>query len=228
MSTAVAKSEPRSVGNWFRRGPLGNLREEMEELVSRAFGEDVGLWPSERVCPSLDLAESDGAVEVRMDIPGMEAKDIDIQVNGNLLTISGERKEEREEKGKTYHRDRAPRGQLLPDRDAAMSGKGRLGRRPVQERNLDRETTEDRRGQVQEDYRQVVNKSMPRPGRAAGSMSAHGLATGCVVPVDTLVKENCCGHRHRKHLSTRFGFDCDPTTASPPLPTGCVSARLDR
>ena len=104
MSTAVAKSEPRSVGNWFHRGPLGNLREEMEELVSRAFGEDVGLWPSERVCPSLDLAESDGAVEVRMDIPGMEAKDINIQVNGNLLTISGERKEEREEKGKTYHR----------------------------------------------------------------------------------------------------------------------------
>ena len=39
-----------------------------------------------------------------MDIPGMEAKDIDIQVNGHLLTISGERKEEKEEKGKTYHR----------------------------------------------------------------------------------------------------------------------------
>ena len=104
MSTAVAKSEPRSVGAWFRREPLGSLREEMEELVSRAFGEDVALWPSERIIPSLDLAETDRMVEVRMDIPGMEAKDIDIQVNGNLLTISGERKEEREEKGKTYHR----------------------------------------------------------------------------------------------------------------------------
>lgn len=104
MSTAVAKREPRSIGTWFRRGPLGNLREEMEELVSRAFGEDVALWPSERILPSLDLAETDGAVEVRIDIPGMAAKDIDIQVTGNLLTISGERKEEREEKGKTYHR----------------------------------------------------------------------------------------------------------------------------
>ena len=104
MSTAVAKQEPRSVGTWFRRGPLGNLREEMEELVSRAFGEDVGLWPTDRIVPSLDLAETDSNVEVRMDIPGMEAKDIDIQVNGNLLTISGERKEEREEKGKTFHR----------------------------------------------------------------------------------------------------------------------------
>ena len=104
MSTAVAKREPRSVGTWFRGGPLGNLREEMEQLVSRAFGEDVALWPSERIIPTLDLAENDGIVEVRMDIPGMETKDIDIQVNGNLLTISGERKEEREEKGKTFHR----------------------------------------------------------------------------------------------------------------------------
>jgi HSP20 family protein len=104
MSTAVAKREPRSVGTWFRRGPLANLREEMEELVSRAFGEDVGGWPTDRIVPSLDLAETDSNVEVRMDIPGMEAKDIDIQVNGNLLTISGERKEEREEKGKTFHR----------------------------------------------------------------------------------------------------------------------------
>lgn len=103
MST-VAKREPRNVGTWFRRGPLGNLREEMEELFSQAFGGDAGLWPSERVVPSLDLAETDGAIEVRMDLPGMEAKDIDIQVNGNLLTISGERKEEKEEKGKTYHR----------------------------------------------------------------------------------------------------------------------------
>jgi HSP20 family protein len=92
------------VGTWLRQGPLGNLRDEMEQLVSRAFGEDVALWPSERILPSLDLAETAASVEVRMDIPGMEAKDIDIQVNGNLLTISGERKEEHEEKGKTFHR----------------------------------------------------------------------------------------------------------------------------
>ena len=104
MSTGIAKREPRSVGAWFRRGPLEGLREEMEDLVSRAFGEDAKSWPSDRIVPSLDVAETNNAVEVRMDIPGMDAKDIDIQVNGNLVTISGERKEEREEKGKTYHR----------------------------------------------------------------------------------------------------------------------------
>jgi HSP20 family protein len=98
------KQEPRKVGNWFRQRPLGSIREEVQELMSRAFGEHVDVWPFERISPSLDLIETEGAVEVRVDIPGMEAKDIDIQVNGNLMTVSGERKEEREEKGKTYHR----------------------------------------------------------------------------------------------------------------------------
>jgi HSP20 family protein len=104
MATAVAKSEPRKVRPWFRRGPLESIREEMEELFSRTFGEGADLWTVDRITPSLDLSETDSALEVRMDIPGMEAKDIDIQVNANVLTVSGERKEEREEKGKTYHR----------------------------------------------------------------------------------------------------------------------------
>lgn len=104
MSSVVAKREPRTLGSWLRRGPLETLREEMEELASRAFGEEGALWSGERMVPSLDLSETDGALEVRMDVPGVEPKDLDIQVNGNLLTICGQRKEEREEKGKTYHR----------------------------------------------------------------------------------------------------------------------------
>jgi len=104
MATAIAKSEPRRLRTLFRRGPLESIREEMQDLISRTFGEEGELWSVERISPSLDLAETDNVLEVRMDIPGMEAKDIDIEVNANVLTVSGERKEEREEKGKTYHR----------------------------------------------------------------------------------------------------------------------------
>ncbi len=105
MSTTLTKSkkEPKSVRNWFGPRPLEHLREEMQDLISRTFGSDAE-WPLDRISPSLDVAETDGAIEVCMDSPGMEAKDFEIQVNGNLLTISGERKEEREERGKTYHR----------------------------------------------------------------------------------------------------------------------------
>ena len=54
--------------------------------------------------PSLDVSETDGALEVKMDVPGVEPKEIDIQVNGQTLTISGSRESEEEEKGKAFHR----------------------------------------------------------------------------------------------------------------------------
>jgi HSP20 family protein len=104
MTTVLKKHEPRRLRGWNRPQPLESVREEIQDLISRAFGNDVEMWPSKRVMPSLDLFETDDALEVRMDIPGIDAKDIEIQVSGNVLTISGERKAEREEKGKTYHR----------------------------------------------------------------------------------------------------------------------------
>jgi HSP20 family protein len=87
----------------WARDPLAALREEMNALRTQFIGEGEG-WLSEGIVPALNVTETESAVEVRMDIPGIEAKDIDIQVVGNLLTIAGERKEEKEEKGKTFHR----------------------------------------------------------------------------------------------------------------------------
>jgi HSP20 family protein len=74
----------------------------MAELFSRAFGEreETGVWTE--LLP-LDLSETDQTFEVRLDVPGVNPKEIDIQLNANVLTISGERSEEKEEKGKTYH-----------------------------------------------------------------------------------------------------------------------------
>ena len=76
----------------------------MNELRSRLMGEEDEGWFTGALVPALDVSETDTAIDVRMDLPGITAKDIDIQVNGNLLTVSGERKEEKEEKGKTFHR----------------------------------------------------------------------------------------------------------------------------
>jgi HSP20 family protein len=87
------------------RNPLSLLRQEMDDLVARFWdGEAEKSWFATTFAPSLDLVEADNAYEIRMDIPGIEAKDIDVQVHGNAVTISGQRKEEKEEKGKTYHR----------------------------------------------------------------------------------------------------------------------------
>jgi HSP20 family protein len=78
--------------------------EEFEDFVSRLsdFGSNGPVFGTS--VPSLDVSETDKAVEVKLDVPGVSAKEIDVQLNGNLLTVSGEKKEEQEKKGKTFHR----------------------------------------------------------------------------------------------------------------------------
>ncbi len=104
MATNLATRPARSQVSALVRDPLDLFRNEMDDLMSRFWSGKQDGWLSGIFAPSLDLTESDNSFEVRVDIPGMESKDIDVQVHGNLVTISGERKEEKEEKGKTFHR----------------------------------------------------------------------------------------------------------------------------
>jgi len=53
---------------------------------------------------SLDVAETDSEVIVTTEVPGVDAKDIEITLTGDVLTIRGEKKEEKEEKKKNYRR----------------------------------------------------------------------------------------------------------------------------
>jgi len=85
---------------------LSQFRHEMETLFDRFFDKpfapmrfETGEW-----FPALDVAETDKEIIVRAEIPGMEAKDIDISLKGNLLTLKGERKQESEKKEENFHR----------------------------------------------------------------------------------------------------------------------------
>jgi HSP20 family protein len=88
----------------LRRDPFRALQEEVDDLLNR-FSKDFDAdWMTRPFAPAADLTETAEAVQVRIDVPGMDAKDIDIEVRGNQLYVTGERKEEKEEKGKTWHR----------------------------------------------------------------------------------------------------------------------------
>ena len=52
----------------------------------------------------MDVSETGKEIVVHAEIPGMDSKDIDISLNGRVLTIKGERKQEHEDKEKSYHR----------------------------------------------------------------------------------------------------------------------------
>ncbi len=90
------------------RDPFSLVRDEWQRFLSN-FEQNGGLFnpPSFLTgvsVPTLDIGETDKALELRMDLPGMAAEEINIQLNDNTITISGERKEEKEEKGKTWQR----------------------------------------------------------------------------------------------------------------------------
>ena len=104
MAGIAASRRPNRLPSLWRSDPLTALQEEMNELRSRFLGDSGEGWFTSAMIPALDMAASDTSIDVRMDLPGMPAKDIDIQINGNVLTVSGQRDEEKEEKGKTFHR----------------------------------------------------------------------------------------------------------------------------
>lgn len=84
--------------------PRRSMLEEAENLIGRLWEDGEDRWFMGRTVPSVDIAETDTSVEAKVDLPGVKPKEIDIQLNGNVLTVSGERKEEKEQNGKTFHR----------------------------------------------------------------------------------------------------------------------------
>ncbi len=57
-----------------------------------------------RFTPYLDVAENKDEVLVKVDVPGIDEKDFSVSLSGDNLIIKGERKEDKEEKEKHYHR----------------------------------------------------------------------------------------------------------------------------
>ena len=106
----------RALQNWWSAG-------DFEELAAG------GDWQ-----PSVDISESEDALEVKVDLPGIKPEDVDISVTDNRLTIQGERKEEKETKDKTVHRVERRYGSFLrsialppgaePDKVSAESDNG--------------------------------------------------------------------------------------------------------
>lgn len=89
--------------------PLARLRDEMDHAFERFWRDpwsaslaDVfpfGSGPSLR----MNVAESENDVTVTAELPGVDPEDVDISVNENMLTIRGEKKQEKEDKKRNYH-----------------------------------------------------------------------------------------------------------------------------
>jgi HSP20 family protein len=103
--------------------PFSALREEVDRLfdnVWRGFGgssptrmqrqpaEAQPLWRLDTafgmVAPMVDVTEGEKEFRISAELPGMSTENVELVVNDDMLTIRGEKKEEKEEKAENYHR----------------------------------------------------------------------------------------------------------------------------
>ncbi|MCG3128476.1 MAG: Spore protein SP21 [Phycisphaerae bacterium] len=88
--------------------PLSLLRDQMESVLER-FMRDPFAWPWEQAdedliaMPRTDLADTADAVTVTMELPGVNPDAVDVEISGDVLTVRGEKRSDREEKQKNYH-----------------------------------------------------------------------------------------------------------------------------
>jgi HSP20 family protein len=81
---------------------LGTLNRD----ISRMFDDFFSIKPSSMFefewAPAIDVHETDNSIHVKAEIPGMSEKDINVSIENNVLTISGEKNEEKKSENKKY------------------------------------------------------------------------------------------------------------------------------
>ena len=98
--------------NPFKGSSLWDPIREMEEMQNRLFGRRLALKKDAgeealtvaEWLPAVDIAEDDKEYTIKVELPGVNKEDVRVSVEGGVLSITGERKAEKEEKNKKYHR----------------------------------------------------------------------------------------------------------------------------
>ena len=100
-SPDTAVSRPRDI--------FGAMREEMDKMFER-FEHGLPRWPTlfrqgnGIVVPELDVRENSTSITVEAELPGVDEKDVSVTLANGVLTIKGEKKQGKEEKGENFYR----------------------------------------------------------------------------------------------------------------------------
>jgi HSP20 family protein len=90
---------------WEPTRELSTIQGEMNRLFNTFFDAPHGNGiAARRWVPAMDLVENEHEFVLRADLPGLSDKDVNIELDDNVLTVSGERKSEHEERKEGYYR----------------------------------------------------------------------------------------------------------------------------
>ena len=81
----------------------------LQNRMSRLFEDQYGSGREESLTargfvPPVDVYEDEHSIQLKLEVPGIDQKDLDVKVENNVLTVSGERKFEKEEKEENFRR----------------------------------------------------------------------------------------------------------------------------
>jgi HSP20 family protein len=95
-----------TIVRWEPFRELSSLQTEMNRLFNAAFESPSGggNGGARRWTPAMDLLETEDEFVLRADLPGLSESDVNIELEDNVLTLSGERKTEHEEKREGFYR----------------------------------------------------------------------------------------------------------------------------
>ncbi len=91
---------------WEPLRDLATMQNRINRFVREAYspeGPEEALTTTS-FAPPVDIYEDEHTIAVKMEVPGIDEKDIDVRIEGNTLTVHGERKIEKEEKEENFRR----------------------------------------------------------------------------------------------------------------------------
>lgn len=98
----------------------GSFNNWMDDLFSEFLNTNFERIPSNGIYPKVDIEENENSYVFKAELPGVKKEDVSIEINNRVLTISGEKKEVIEEKGRNIFRKESYSGSFsrsftLPD-----------------------------------------------------------------------------------------------------------------
>jgi HSP20 family protein len=94
-----------TLSRWEPLRELSDIQQEMNRLCDAFFGRPTTVQAGERLwVPLADMWETKDDLYVAFEIPGVREKDVNVSITGDLLTVKGERKWDREVKEDSFHR----------------------------------------------------------------------------------------------------------------------------
>lgn len=119
IKTIIKRNRDESPAQWQKGSDVFSLQDDINRLFDEFFG-DTGLSPVRlepvrlmedhltRFSPRIDVRETDQEINVTAELPGLDEKDVSVSLEEHALIISGEKKEEQEQKtAHSYHMERS-------------------------------------------------------------------------------------------------------------------------